>query len=90
MGKKSIANVIWLALVCAKDDRLSLIDAYDGDETVGAVIKAREAIKDFTALQIKLFGTDQTMLQAAMSKTRSRDIIKMIANGEEFEEEKEN
>jgi len=32
MAKRTVGNVIWLALVCAKQDRDALIDAYRGDK----------------------------------------------------------
>lgn len=80
MAKRKIGDVIWLALVCAKDDRISLIDAYHGDETQSAVKQAMADIRAFENLQMKLFGTTRTELQRMMDRMTSKSLLKMAAD----------
>jgi hypothetical protein len=80
MAKRKIGDVIWLALVCAKDDRIALVDAYRGDESQAAVKQAMADIRAFESLQMKLFGTTKTELQRIMSTMSSKSLLKMSSD----------
>lgn len=80
MAKRKIGDVIWLALVCAKDDRMALIDAYRSDETQTAVKQAMADIRAFESLQTKLFGTTRTELQRMMDGMTPKSLLKMVAD----------
>lgn len=70
MRRRKTDEVLWLALVYAKEDRQYLIDAYNGDGTQQAVKDARADIKAFESLQLRLFGTTETELDSMMANTR--------------------
>lgn len=76
--KRKIGDVLWLALQCAKQDRKSLADAYHNDKTQEAVRDALADIKAFEQLQIKLFGTDRSQLQAIIAKMKPVNILKLL------------
>lgn len=79
MSKRKIGEVLWLALQYAKQDRKSLADAYHNDESEEAVRDALADIRAFGVLQIRLFGTDKSKLQAAMDKMKPVDILKLLS-----------
>lgn len=83
MAKRKIGDVLWLALECAKSDRISLADAYGGDTSVQAVRKALADVKAFEALQVRLFGTSKSKLQAMIDKMTPVSILKL--KDEDFE-----
>ena len=73
-----IGEILWLAFVYAKQDRLSIIAAYSGDKSEPVVQAAEWEIAAFEKLQKRLFGTTKTELEAAMEKMQPRDIMKML------------
>lgn len=77
MAKRKIGEVLWLALECAKQDRLSLVDAYRGDKSEKVVRDSLADIKAFEKLQVRLFGTSKTELQAMIDKATPVSILKM-------------
>jgi hypothetical protein len=77
MSKRKIGDVLWLALVYAKSDRLSFIVAYSGDTNEEVVRDALSEIKAFEALQIRLFGTSKTELQAKLDRMTPVSILKL-------------
>lgn len=80
MAKRKIGDVIWIALVCAKDDRIALVDAYRGNESEAAVKEAMADIRAFENLQMKLFGTKKTELQRMLSSMTSKSLLKMVSD----------
>jgi len=78
MAKRTVGNVIWLALVCAKQDRDALIDAYRGDKSEQAVKDALADVRAFEKLQLRLFGTTKTELQAKIKKMTSKSLLKVF------------
>lgn len=64
--KRKTSDILWLAFQYAKQDRITLIQAYDNNTAESAVIDARRDIKDIEALQMKLFGTTRSRLDAAI------------------------
>lgn len=73
MGRK-LKDVLWFALVCAKNERLSFVDAYSGDKKEKSVRDALSDIKAFEVLQKKFFGTTKTKLDAKMEKMKEISI----------------
>lgn len=84
---RKIGEVLWLALQCAKQDRKSLIDAYRGDKAEEAVRDAMSDIKAFEKLQLKLFGTTRSELEAAILRMKPVDILRLIARKELLDSE---
>lgn len=78
VSKRKVGDVLWLALQCAKQDRKSLTDAYRNNKSEKVVREALADIKAFEQLQIKLFGTDRSRLQATMAKMKPVDILKLL------------
>ena len=64
--KRKTSDILWLAFQYAKQDRITLIQAYDNNAAEQAVIDARRDIKDIEALQLKLFGTTRSRLDVAI------------------------
>jgi len=64
--KRKTSDILWLAFQYAKQDRITLIQAYDNNPAEQAVIDARRDIKDIEALQMKLFGTTRSILDVAI------------------------
>ena len=64
--KRKTSDILWLAFQYAKQDRITLIQAYDNNAAEQAVIDARQDIKDIEALQLKLFGTTRSKLDVAI------------------------
>jgi len=83
MAKRKIGEVLWLALEYAKSDRQSLVDAYSGDTSERAVRQALVDVKAFEKLQVRLFGTSKTELEAMLEKMTPVDIFKL--KPEDFE-----
>jgi hypothetical protein len=83
MAKRKIGDVIWLALECAKSDRQALVDAYSGNTQERAVRQALADVKAFEALQVRLFGTSKTALQAMLDRMTPVSILKL--KDEDFE-----
>lgn len=79
MAKRKIGEVLWLALQCAKRDRRSFVEAYSFDTTEPAVVDALKDIQDFEALQLRLFGTTKSELDAAIDKLKPVSITKLLA-----------
>lgn len=84
--KETLGEILWKALEFAKQDRLSLIDAYNNIETEDAVKMAKRDYKNFSNLQIKLFGTSDSKLNAEIKKMKSIDLLKLIASKKDFDE----
>jgi hypothetical protein len=78
MAKRKIGEVLWLALECAKSDRQSLVDAYSGNIKESAVRQAIADIKAFEALQVRLFGTSKSKLQAMIDSMTPVSVLKML------------
>jgi hypothetical protein len=70
MDRRKTSDLIWYALQCAKSDRQALADAYGNDTNEFAVKQAHKDIKAFTRLQMKLFGTSRSKLDAEMDKMK--------------------
>jgi len=64
--KRKTSDILWLSFQYAKQDRITLIQAYDNNAAEQAVIDARQDIKDIEALQMKLFGTTRSRLDVAI------------------------
>ena len=73
MGRK-IREVLFSALQCAKDDRQSFVEAYDGDKSQQAVRAALKQIKEFEQLQKQLFGTTRSAMDAILDGADVRTI----------------
>lgn len=71
---KKIREVLFSALVDAKDYQLSLMDAYADMDNDKYRRKAERMIRDYTNLQEKLFGTSKTALDGAVDNMVSVDI----------------
>jgi len=80
MAKRKIGKVLWLALECAKSDRQSLVDAYSGDTREKAVRDALADVKAFEALQVRLFGTSKSKLQAMIDSMTPVSVLKMLSD----------
>lgn len=78
MSQGKIGDVLWLALQCAKQDRKSFVDAYHGDTSSEWVQEAIADIKAFEQLQIKLFGTDKSELQAKIARMKPVNILRLL------------
>jgi hypothetical protein len=80
--KRKTSDILWLAFQYAKQDRITLIQAYDNNAAEQAVIDARQDIKDIEALQMKLFGTTRSRLDVAIENAVSVELtpanIKML------------
>lgn len=79
---RKAGEILWMAFQYAKQDRQSLIDAYRGDESEEAVRDAISDIKAFEKLQLKLFGTTRSELQARIAAMKPVDILNLVANKE--------
>ena len=82
---RPIGKILWLALQYAKQDRQSLIDAYRGNTSEKAVRDAISDIKAFDRLQLKLFGTTRSELEAKIGRMKPVDILKLLANRDDPE-----
>ena len=78
MSKRKIGDVLWLALQCAKQDRKSLADAYHNDKSEEVVRDCLADIKAFEQLQLKLFGTARSELQARIAEMKPVNILKLL------------
>jgi len=80
--KRKTSDILWLAFQYAKQDRITLIQAYDNNAAEQAVIDARQDIKDIEALQLKLFGTTRSRLDVAIENAERIELtpanIKML------------
>jgi hypothetical protein len=85
MSKRKVAEVLWLALQCAKCDRQGLVNAYQGDTSDWAVKKALADIRAFEALQMRLFGRTENEIDKAMTKMKLVNILELIAGGSMIE-----
>ena len=68
MDRRKAGDVLFWALECAKSDRIAFCDAYSNDKKEPAVKDALADIKAFERLQMRLFGTNDTELGAAIKK----------------------
>lgn len=75
MNRRKFGDVLWFALECAKSDRISLIDAYDKDESHEAVRNAMADIKAFETLQRRLFGKTKSAMEAALEEGELINIL---------------
>lgn len=82
MNLNSAHDIIWLALQYAKQDRQGIIEAYGWDKKEDiAVCKAQKEIEAFKKMQVKLFGTYSSTLDADRKKMKSvtiRELKKLI------------
>lgn len=78
MSKRKVGEVLWLALQCAKTDRIGLIDAYSGDTSETAVRQAKSDVKAFEQLQVRLFGTTRSQLDAMMDAMTPKSIFAIL------------
>ncbi len=78
---RPIGEILWLALQYAKQDRQSLINAYRGDTSEKVVRDAISDIKAFERLQLKLFGTTRSELEAKIGRMKPVDIFELLAKG---------
>lgn len=89
MDRRKTGDVLFYALNCAINDKLSLIDAYSSDESESAVRDAQADIAVFRRLKMNLFGERktkmETMLEGAKSLTLD-EIRKLIDDPVEGEE----
>ena len=80
--RRKTSDILWLAFQYAKQDRITLIQAYDNNAAEQAVIDARQDIKDIEALQLKLFGTTRSRLDEAIENAERIELtpanIKML------------
>ena len=80
--KRKTSDILWLSFQYAKQDRITLIQAYDNNAAEQAVIDARQDIKDIEALQMKLYGTTRGRLDVAIENAVSVELtpanIKML------------
>ena len=80
--RRKTSDILWLAFQYAKQDRITLIQAYDNNAAEQAVIDARQDIKDIEALQLKLFGTTRSRLDVAIENAERIELtpanIKML------------
>ena len=72
--KRKTSDILWLSFQYAKQDRITLIQAYDNNAAEQAVIDARQDIKDIEALQMKLFGTTRSRLDVAIENAVSVEL----------------
>ena len=84
---RKVGEILWLAFQYAKQDRRSLIDAYRGDKSEEAVRDAISDIKAFNRLQLKLFGTTRSELEAKVAEMKPVDILKLLASKELLDSE---
>lgn len=75
MNRRKTADVLWLALQYARQNRLNLIDAYGGNTKEKAVRDALSDVRAFESLQKKLFGTTRTRLEAELEKAESVNLL---------------
>ena len=76
MDRRKVMDVLFYALQCAKSDRLAFADAVDNDRE-----KYKEAIADikaFEVLQVKIFGTKDSELDAATKQMKSATLKDML------------
>lgn len=85
MTKRKIGKVLWLAIECAKSDRQALIDAYSGNTQEEAVRQALLDIKAFETVQVRLFGTSKSKLEAMLDKMTPISILKVGSEEVEYE-----
>ena len=75
MDRRKTSDVLFYALQCAKNDRLSYSDAVSEDRE-----KYEDALADiraFTRLQEMIFGTSRSALDSATDKMKSIDILEL-------------
>ena len=77
---RPIGEILWLALQYAKQDRQSLIDAYRGDTSEEVVRDAISDIKAFERLQLKLFGTTRSELEAKIGRMKPVNVLRLLDN----------
>lgn len=90
MARRSLADVLWYALQCAREERSSLVNAYSGDETQEAVRIALNDIELFKKAQMRLFGSCESRndeMIKALGPVTAVSLIKMMAAGDNFAEE---
>jgi hypothetical protein len=68
---RKFAGTLFLALSLAKDNRRDFINAWHDDDTRDAVKQARADIKAFEEIQVQLFGSTETALDAKSIKSRT-------------------
>lgn len=78
MTKRKLAQTLWYALQCAKDDRQGLVDAYSGDTKEDAVRNAMADIKAFESLQLKLFGRTKSRMEEKVEEGELINILSPI------------
>jgi len=61
IDRRKLSDVLWFAIQCAKDDRISFMDAVQGDEA--QVKQAKQDIRAFELLQKKIFGDAKTKFE---------------------------
>ena len=76
--KMKMLEVLWLALQYAKSDRITFIDAYHNDDSEKVVIQAKNEIKAFDAMQVKIFGTNKSLLEKELDGTKSFSILRWL------------
>lgn len=67
---RKFSDLLWLIFQCARDDRLSFIDAYDGDNNNPNVKQANLDLRDIELMQRRLFGSSETKLDVMMKRGR--------------------
>lgn len=81
---RKIADLIWFALQCAKQDRLSLSECYEENSP-----ERKEILRDhkaFESLQLKLFGTTKSRLDIEMERAHRIDIYDLLASNLSLED----
>ncbi len=73
IDRRKTAEVLWMAFVCARDWKESLIDAFG--ESDPAVRELKKDIRAIKRLQRKIFGTDKTALDVEIEKAKSVSIF---------------
>lgn len=83
---RKVADVLWLALQFAKQDRITLMQAYCDNPNEPVVKEALRDIKAFEALQMKLFGTTKSRMEINVEQARRIDVYDLIISGLTIEE----
>lgn len=84
IDRRKTGDVLWLALQYAKQDRKSIINAYHGDTTEEAVRDALADIAAFERLQLRLFGTTKSELEAKLERMKLVSILELRKRIEEY------
>ena len=79
MAKRKASEVLWLALGYAIQDRISLIDAYSSIPDDPVVKEAMQDMADIKALQMRLFGTTKSRIEAAIEKMTPISLVDFLA-----------